>query len=201
MIYTKDMITEIMKEYNSPYSKITHMIKKGKIIRVRRGLYSDTSETPGEVFAPLVYSPSYLSFQYALAYHGLIPEAVCNFTCAGFGLEADKVFKTPFGVYVYKYIPKEVFYIEIGLVQELGYTIKVANPEKALCDMVYKLRYTKNQGDIERYLYQDLRIEEQSLASLQLSAFEDLAPLYRRETVNQLHTIVKKVVNGKHDYF
>ena len=99
------MISEMTKNYKSPHSKITHMIKKDEIIRVKRGLYSDTKDTPGEAFAPLVYSPSYLSFQYALAFNGLIPEAVFNYTCAGFGLESDRIFKTPFGVYVYKYIP------------------------------------------------------------------------------------------------
>lgn len=201
MIYTKEMITEITKAYKSPHSKITHMIKKGEIIRVRRGLYSDTKDTPGEAFAPLVYSPSYLSFQYALAFHGLIPEAVFNYTCAGFGLESDRVFKTPFGIYLYKYIPDDVFYIEIELIEEQGYAIKIANPEKALCDMVYKLRYAKSLRDIEDYLFKDLRIEEQSLMNLRLKIFEDLAPLYKRKTVNLLKDIVKKVINGKHDYF
>ena len=201
MIYTNEMVSENIKEYKSPHSKITHMVKRGELIRVRRGLYSDTINTPGEIFAPLVYSPSYISFQYALAFHGLIPEAVFNYTCAGFGLESDKIFKTPFGVYVYKYIPEEVFCIETRLIEEQEYSIKIAAPEKALCDMVYKLRYAKTMKDVEEYLFKDLRIEEQSLQGLRLTVFEDLAPLYKRKTVKILKDIVKKVVNGKHYYF
>jgi predicted transcriptional regulator of viral defense system len=201
MIYTREMILELTKDYKSPHSKLTHMIKKEEIIRVRRGLYSDTKNTPGEAFAPLVYSPSYLSFQYALAFHGLIPEAVFNYTCAGFGLESNRIFKTPFGVYVYKYIPENVFYIETQLIEEQGYSIKIANPEKALCDIVYKLHYANTQRDVEKYLFKDLRIEPQSLTGLRLAVFEDLAPLYKRKTVKLLKNIVKKVINGKHDYF
>ena len=140
MIYTKDMIAEMTKEYNSPYSKITHMIKKGEIIRVRRGLYSDTAETPGEIFAPLVYSPSYLSFQYALAYHGLIPEAVFNFTCAGFGLEADKVFKTPFGIYVYKYIIRKKPFV----IWSINYVIrKIRVILKGISIRIFELRSSR----------------------------------------------------------
>ena len=94
-----------------------------------------------------------------------------------------------------------MFCIETRLIEEQEYSIKIAAPEKALCDMVYKLRYAKTMKDVEEYLFKDLRIEEQSLQGLRLTVFEDLAPLYKRKTVKILKDIVKKVVNGKHYYF
>ncbi len=90
MIYTSDMLKDKLSQYRSPRSKITQLIKQGSLIHVKRGLYCDDPSTPRELFAPIIYSPSYLSFQYALSYHGLIPEAVHVFTCAGFEIEADK---------------------------------------------------------------------------------------------------------------
>jgi len=64
-----------------PRDKISDLLKKGTIIRVKKGLYvfgEDNRKKPysKEILANLIYGPSYISLDYALQYHGLIPERV-----------------------------------------------------------------------------------------------------------------------------
>ena len=47
-----------------------------------------------EVLANLIYGPSYVSYEYALTYYGLIPERVFEVTSAT--TQKNKMFNTPF---------------------------------------------------------------------------------------------------------
>ncbi len=73
-----------LKIYRNPAMKITSLVKTGELTRVVRGLYETDPHTPGYLLAASIYGPSYLSFEYALAHHGLIPEAVHQYTSASF---------------------------------------------------------------------------------------------------------------------
>jgi len=48
----------------------------------------------------LLYTPSYVSFDYALSYYGLIPERVYEVTSAT--LHAKKIFETPLERFSYQ---------------------------------------------------------------------------------------------------
>ena len=98
-----------LKNYASPAKKIERMVKSGKLTRVVRGLYETDLHTPGHLLAASIYGPSYLSFEYALAHHGLIPEAVHQYTSASFDKKRAKQYETPFGVFSYRDIPEEAF--------------------------------------------------------------------------------------------
>jgi predicted transcriptional regulator of viral defense system len=74
-----NMIISSLHQYSHPRRNISEWIKKGELIRVKKGLYvfgPKASQGPYsiEVLANLIYGPSALSMQYALYYHGLIPE-------------------------------------------------------------------------------------------------------------------------------
>ena len=73
-----------LNNYKNPRDKLAHMVKKKECIPVIQGLYETNPTTPGYRLANTICSPSYLSFEFALSYHGLIPEAVYNFTSATF---------------------------------------------------------------------------------------------------------------------
>ena len=67
------------------YAHIQRALKSGEVIQARRGLYYlSRSVFPTlvstEALANLIYGPSYVSLETALAYHGWIPEAVRNCT-------------------------------------------------------------------------------------------------------------------------
>lgn len=48
----------------------------GEYTKVVKGIYETNSDTAGYLLAGSIYGPSYLSFDFALSYYGMIPEAV-----------------------------------------------------------------------------------------------------------------------------
>jgi len=110
--------------------------KRGLLQRLKRGLYALQIQPPSEEeIANALIHPSYLSFEYALAYHNILPEMVYTITSAttkdtrSFVIE-DKTFN----------------YYSIKKVAYKGYTvvkkgerqrILIAEPEKALADYLY----------------------------------------------------------------
>ena len=69
----------LLQEYNmyvNPAAKIARLVKSGELSQIIKGLYETDSSAPGHYLAGIIYGPSYLSFDFALSWHGLIPEAV-----------------------------------------------------------------------------------------------------------------------------
>lgn len=67
--------------YRSPRVKLNHLLNVGALIRVKKGLYvfgKQFSRGPYclELLANKIYGPSYVSLEWALQFHGLIPERV-----------------------------------------------------------------------------------------------------------------------------
>ena len=85
MIVTYEMLKESLTDYRAKDNKIKRMADNKEIIKLTRNLYETNKNTPGYVVANAIYSLSYLSFDYALAYYRLIPEAVYTYTSATFG--------------------------------------------------------------------------------------------------------------------
>src|SRR3989344_4847720 len=55
--------------------------KRGFILQIKRGLYVFPDVLPPDVYiANKLYSPSYISLEFALSYHGVIPETVYEIT-------------------------------------------------------------------------------------------------------------------------
>ena len=61
-------------------TKISRLIKDGTYIPINRGLYVKEKNIPEYVLVGVIYGPSYLSFDFVLAWYGLIPETVQTFT-------------------------------------------------------------------------------------------------------------------------
>ncbi|MEK7120088.1 MAG: hypothetical protein AAB824_00935, partial [Patescibacteria group bacterium] len=59
-------------------SALLHRYKKqGFILQLKQGLYVFPDILPPDVYiANKLYSPSYISLEFALSYHGVIPETV-----------------------------------------------------------------------------------------------------------------------------
>ena len=74
MILTNNMIKENLKEYSNQNTKICREIKKGKLIKIINGLYETDPLVNGYLLAGSIYGPSYLSFDFALSYYGVIPK-------------------------------------------------------------------------------------------------------------------------------
>jgi predicted transcriptional regulator of viral defense system len=99
MLKTRDLIMYELKKYASKKSKLTQMIKNEEIIQICRGVYATSPTDPHLPIAGMIYSPSYISFETALAYYQMIPERVHAIKSVGFRLKKEKHFDTPFGHY------------------------------------------------------------------------------------------------------
>lgn len=74
-------LLDSLRTYSRPRDKITALLKKGVIVRIKKGLYifgEEYRKNPysNEILANLICGPSYISLEYALQYYGLIPERV-----------------------------------------------------------------------------------------------------------------------------
>ena len=57
-----------LQNYANPMTKISRLIKDGTYIPINRGLYVKEKNIPGYVLVGVIYGPSYLSFDFVLAW-------------------------------------------------------------------------------------------------------------------------------------
>ncbi len=120
--------------------------KKGMFVRLKPGLYAFEERMPsGEEIANTLYQPSYLSFEYALARHGIIPEIVYALTSAT--TKPTRTFTVVDRGFEYFKIKKQAF-TGYGLVQDgrdRARSVLLAEPEKAVADYLYFVSLGKRQ--------------------------------------------------------
>ncbi|MCI1210206.1 MAG: hypothetical protein LKF96_12265 [Treponema sp.] len=180
MIQDTQTVLYSLQNYKSPRSKITQLLRKGKLIQLRRGLFETDSRTPPYALAAAIYGPSYISFEYALGWYGLIPERVTTITSAVFRKNKIKEFKTPFGLYSYQPVPARVYPYAVTMLAENGYNWQMASAEKAICDTLNKALPVKTLREMQKLLFESWRMEPEMLSSLNLSDIRFLAPLYHK---------------------
>lgn len=193
MIKTTAIMLQELNNYKNPRDKLAHMVKKKECIPVIQGLYETNPATPGYRLANTICSPSYLSFEFALSYHGLIPEAVYNFTSATFEKKKKKEFKTPFGMFTYRDVPSAAYPYGIECVSENGYTFQIASPEKALCDELYIQSPVTSQRELKELLFDGLRIDWDLFCKLNMDDILFLNSKYRCTNIQKLTKTMEKI--------
>lgn len=186
MIKTYLMILDELKNYANPKMKLNRLIKEGKYTKIRKGLYETDKNVAGYLLASSLYGPSYLSFDFALSYYRMIPEAVYVITSATFRKNKTKEYHTDFGDFAYRDVPADAFPYGIRIVNEGEYSFHIATKEKALCDKLYTIEPVKNMGEIKNLLIDNLRIEEDTLLNLKLEELEFLSDLYNCTNIKML---------------
>jgi len=188
-------IKHALCSYRNPRVKINDLLKKGKIIRVKKGLYvfgPELAREPysKEVLANLIYGPSYISLEYALSFYGLIPERVEAVTSVT--NKRKKLFNTPVGVFSYRYINPSFYSYGITLHEVDKYhSILIASKEKALSDMIYFSDKMTDKFQMEKYLFEDLRINVEELRGFNLREVKKLAGFYGHN-VNLFYDLLEK---------
>lgn len=191
MVKTINSLLEEYKDYIDSHGKIRREVENKKLFPIVRGLYETDSKTSGLLLASVIYGPSYVSFEYALAYHGLIPERVVLFTNATFNKRKSKQFETMFGNFSYRDIPKAAYPYGIETIIKDNYVVFMATPEKALLDKLYTISPVKSVKELVALLFEDLRIDEEGFLSLDKDLMLDLIPKYQSTNLN----ILKKYIN------
>lgn len=134
--------------YDAARKFLLRYSKKDFITKLRAGLYALTDNMPSQyLIANKLYEPSYISFDTALSFHGIIPETIYAITSAT--SKAGRKFKVLNTIFTYQKIKKE-FYIGYKPIKYLGETIFVAEPEKALADYLYFVDLGKRRLEYER---------------------------------------------------
>ncbi len=109
--------------------------KLGLFIRLKRGLYALKTDPPSdEEIANVLYKPSYLSFEYAMARYGIIPESPYNLTSAT--TNPTRLFTVAHQGFSYYKIKQEA-YTGYYLDTSGNRNVLIAEPEKALADYLY----------------------------------------------------------------
>ena len=122
------------------YSTVKRALKSRELVRLRRGLYLISSKTkqmlPDEFeLALFLYGPSMVSFESALSYHNVIPEAVYVTTCAT--PKRAREFETPIGTFSYDHVPPLHFYLGVRRVETASGSFFIAEAWRALADLMY----------------------------------------------------------------
>jgi predicted transcriptional regulator of viral defense system len=197
------VLVDVLRDYEHPRDKITAMLRQGVIIRVKKGIYvfgEKYSRGPfsREVLANMIYGPSYVSLDYALHYHGLIPERVEAVTSVTSG--RGRRFSTPVGLFIYRMIPLKAYQIGIDQVQiEGGRPFLIATPEKALADKIHDDRGTgvRTQEEMKDYLLKNLRVDAEGLAKLDAEVFGLIADRYRSKKIRLLSDVACRFRRGE----
>lgn len=172
-------LMDCLKNYKSPRSKITHLLRSGELIRVKKGLYVfGTSYRRSllslEILANKIYGPSYVSLEYALAFYGLIPEYVVEVTSVT--TKRRKKYETPLGRFSYEPLPTSLFSTGFTLLQVSDQELAlIATPEKALADLFYMRRFKiETIPDLEALLFEDLRLDEAGIRKFHIGVLSDI---------------------------
>jgi hypothetical protein len=191
----KDRLTimQDLKGYASPKSRLTRMIRAGEVVQVRRGIFIDSHDRNYSLksLANIIYGPSYISFEYALSHYGLIPELASSITSAVYNKNKNKVFNTSVGTFYYYYLPVAVYPYEIVQDKENGESYLIATREKALCDVLYKVKGVASFKAFKYLLFEDLRLDPSQALTLDKESLLFLCGIYKKK----IFRFLKKWIN------
>jgi len=140
---------DILQSLSDKRGKIARMIDQGKLFSLRRGLYATRPDIHPYCLASSMYGPSYISFETALSYHGLIPEAVYEITSAT--LKRPTSFENHFGCFRYLTVPEPVYALGIERITEFDIPFLIASPTKALCDRIAREPHIRSMSDVIKW--------------------------------------------------
>lgn len=154
--------------------QLSRWVKSGQLIRIKNGVYilSDNyrpKPVQYEYISTLIYRPAYISFEYALADYGLIPEGVPTITL----VTANRPHKIQIRkkLLIYQHIKNSLFwgYETRGTTSEPVY---FAYAEKALLDYFY----FRSEKICQRYL-DEMRL--QNTENLDLEKLKKFAEQFK----------------------
>jgi len=139
VIFSRDLLMQEDKK-QALRNQLERWCAKKLLIKLRRGVFllnpNDRKIYPSEIYiANQLYSPSYVSMEFALGFYGLIPEAVFTFTSVT--TRKTLHFRNEFAAFAYQHIKPQAFRGFKAYKDKAGLTFFVAEPEKALVDFIY----------------------------------------------------------------
>lgn len=175
--FSHGALLPLLSDYSHPNDKISEWLASGTLISLKRGLYVVGLPWRQEplclpLIANRLYGPSCVSLEYALAWHGLIPERVIELTsvCTGRGRKLENTI----GRFSYSKVPQTLFPLGLTIEAVANQHFWMASPTKAVCDTVLLTRHLKALGkaSMQAFLLEDLRMNEDLLRDFDSSVLE-----------------------------
>jgi predicted transcriptional regulator of viral defense system len=162
---------------------------KGYLIKLRNGWYR-FAEVPSDesllfLIANRIYSPSYVSFHSAAAWHGMIPEAVFTITSATTIKTAN--YTNQDGAFKYITIKSSLFF-GYGWIRRNDMLIRMANIEKTLIDLMYMDHTIDSITDLEGMRLNKTVLKE----SIILTKLDNYLKLIDSPVITKRITLLKK---------
>ena len=194
-------LLDCLKGYARPRDKISDLLRKGSIIRIKKGLYIFGDEYrrrpfSREILANLIYGPSYISLDYALQHYGVIPERVEAVTSVTTG--RSRRLSTPVGLFTYRMISLGAFRIGMDRIEiGDGRSFLMATPAKALADKLQDVRRIgiKTQRELRNYLEDNLRVDLAALRESKPAELDTIARGYHSRKIRLLSDLVHRIHN------
>ena len=187
-------LKSLLENYHNKAVKVASFLRHGEIVQLRRGLYTFAAPLRREPLsvsnmANRIYGPSYVSEDYALSYHGLIPEtpAVVTSICMG----RSREFTNDFGVFSYRYCRSRAYSIGITLGGGDKNHFLIASPLKALFDKALFDKRWDGESP-EEYLSDDLRIDLDECKWLDKELLKELSP-FMHGRLSKLYCLLERL--------
>lgn len=170
--------------------QLSRWVASGRLLQLRRGIYQlpagMRSVDPSPFFlANVLATPSYVSLESALAFHGLIPERVM--LTQSVTTRRPETLSTAAGDFEFRHVKRDWFfgYRETAVP---GGTALVAEPEKALLDLVHLSR-----GEFPQDRINELRLDGLDRVDLKrLHAFARRGTPRVRRAAEQLRAWIER---------
>lgn len=148
-VFSPIQVMALFRLSKAAADKLLHRYaKNGFITRLKRGLYTFPDALPPDVFiANKLYEPSYISLEFALSYHGVIPETV--YTITSVTTKATRRFEFGGKVFIFRRVKKQVF-TGYEPAKQNGINFLIADAEKAFVDTQY-FRLFEGQKSLSRF--------------------------------------------------
>ncbi len=186
-----------LQGYKRPRDKVSKLLRRGEIIRLKKGFYilgPALRKDPGvcrEILGNQLYGPSYISLEYALSWHQLIPERVENVTSVT--LHKSKSYATAAGNFTYRHVKKK--YYSYGILPQVladGRGFLMASPEKAIADKVYFAAGLRRLDDLRAFVFDDLRIEREDFSKMDVDFFQELSAVENKTALRLLSELSRE---------
>ena len=184
--------------YKHINDKIKYMKRKGTLVSLKKGLYLYKSPYTQNIFSKEIVAnnllgPSYISYDYALYYHGIIPEKVQEVTSAT--TKRAKSFDTALGIFSYKHIDKKLYALGLQISSTKSGNFMIATPLKALCDKLLVTRGVKiaSKKTMLHFLIDDLRVDLDELVGVDTEIVKEYANISKSNRIKFLYKVLEEL--------
>lgn len=173
--------------------RLSEWQRKGYIKKIAKGYYIsadlEINESVLFIIANTIYQPSYISFEMALSYYGLIPESVYAIT----SVTSRRIYtlRSSLAQFNYRKIKPELMF-GYQLVSYQNHNFKIAEVEKAILDYFYANSRIKTEGE-----FSELRINKETFQEkVNMEKFKQYLNQFNNKTLEKRVNQFIKYINA-----